>query len=135
MKKALVFTAIVLALIGGFMLISSPSEQTQQTAGVSTEMSEFSTIENDLKNGAVLLDVRTVEEFNESHIQQAVLFPLQTIEAGQFPEVEKTNKIYVYCRSGNRSAQAEKLLKNQGYSNIVDLGAMSDVIALGATTE
>ena len=135
MKKALVFTAIVLALIGGFMLISSPSEQTQQTAGVSTEMSEFSTIENDLKNGAVLLDVRTVEEFNESHIQQAVLFPLQTIEAGQFPEFEKTNKIYVYCRSGNRSAQAEKLLKNQGYSNIVDLGAMSDVIALGATTE
>ena len=135
MKKALVFTAIVLALIGGFMLISSPSEQTQQTAGVSTEMSEFSTIEKDLKNGAVLLDVRTVEEFNESHIQQAVLFPLQTIEAGQFPEVEKTNKIYVYCRSGNRSAQAEKLLKNQGYSNIVDLGAMSDVIALGATTE
>ena len=64
MKKALVFTAIVLALIGGFMLISSPSEQTQQTAGVSTEMSEFSTIEKDLKNGAVLLDVRTVEEFN-----------------------------------------------------------------------
>lgn len=135
MKKALVFTAIVLALIGGFMLISSPSEQTQQTAGVSTEMSEFSTIEKDLNNGAVLLDVRTVEEFNESHIQQAVLFPLQTIEAGQFPEVEKTNKIYVYCRSGNRSAQAEKLLKDQGYSNIVDLGAMSDVIALGATTE
>ena len=64
-----------------------------------------------------------------------MLFPLQTIEAGQFPEVEKTNKIYVYCRSGNRSAQAEKLLKDQGYSNIVDLGAMSDVIALGATTE
>ena len=135
MKKALVFTAIVLALIGGFILISSPSEQSQQTAGVSTKTSDYSAIEEDLKNGAVLLDVRTAEEFNEGHIKQAVLFPLQTIEAGQFPEVEKTNKIYLYCRSGNRSAQAEKLLKDQGYSNIVDLGAMSDVIALGATTQ
>ena len=135
MKKALVFTAIVLALIGGFILISSPSEQSQQTAGVSTKTSDYSAIEEDLKNGAVLLDVRTAEEFNEGHIKQAVLFPLQTIEAGQFPEVEKTNKIYLYCRSGNRSAQAEKLLRDQGYSNVVDLGAMSDVIALGATTQ
>jgi phage shock protein E len=134
MKKALIIIVVVLTIVGGFLLVRSPSEQSQQTAGVSTEITEFSVIEKDLQNGAVLLDVRTLEEFNIAHIEKATLLPLQSMETGQFPSVEMTSKIYVYCRSGNRSAEAEKLLNDQGYNNIVDLGAMNNVVALGAKT-
>ena len=42
----------------------------------------------------------------------------------QFPN--KDEKLYVYCRSGNRSAQAAKLLVNQGYTNVYDFGGVID---------
>lgn len=77
--------------------------------------------------GYILLDVRTPEEFSESHIQGAVLLPDYDIEA-RAAEVlpDRDTVLYVYCRSGRRSAASSALLADMGYTNIYDFGGIVD---------
>ena len=81
-----------------------------------------------INEGAILLDVRTKEEYDEQHINEAFLLPLDEINADSVSKIvdSKDKVIIVYCRSGNRSHQALELLKSLGYNNVYDLGAMSN---------
>jgi phage shock protein E len=79
----------------------------------------------------ILLDVRTPEEWAESHIDGATLLPLQELEARAAGELPKDADIVVYCRSGNRSAQAAEYLAGAGYSHISDMGGIQDWQAAG----
>lgn len=64
--------------------------------------------------GAVIIDVRTPEEFRAGHIKQSVNIPLQVI-AGKIADLKKKNKpIIAVCRSGARSGTAVGILKNAG---------------------
>ncbi|GAV20737.1 phage shock protein E [Mariprofundus micogutta] len=63
------------------------------------------------------IDVRTAEEFAAGHIEGARLIPVQEL-AERLNEVPKDKQVYVYCRSGKRSAQASSLLAKAGFSNI-----------------
>ena len=75
----------------------------------------------------ILLDVRTVEEFEERHIPGAINIPNETISSEEIPELPDTNQlILVYCRRGNRSKQASQKLAQQGYTNIVEFGGIND---------
>lgn len=71
-----------------------------------------------------LIDVRTVEEYAEGHIPMSFNLPLDKLESIQsiIPYADKT--IIVYCRSGNRSAEAATLLETYGYNTIYDLGGI-----------
>jgi len=64
--------------------------------------------------GGQLVDVRTTKEYSVSHIEKAVNLPLQDIQSRKFPAASKDKPIYLYCRTGNRSSQAIKLLKSAG---------------------
>jgi rhodanese-related sulfurtransferase len=78
-----------------------------------------------LANGeakALLLDVRTEEEFAAGHIPGAVLLPYDEL-AAKFREADKGRPIVVYCRSGRRSAIARETLLGMGYTNVSDFGA------------
>ena len=78
-------------------------------------------------DGAVLLDVRTPEEFAERHIPGAINIPNETISTEEIPELpDKDQLILVYCRSGNRSKQASEKLVALGYTNIVEFGGIND---------
>lgn len=92
---------------------------------------EFAGIQADIKNGAQLIDVRTAEEFSVGHFDGAINLPLDKIQSGEYPTVDKSTTLYVYCRSGNRSAQAKQLLEKAGFSKVKDLGGLSDVEKLG----
>ena len=75
----------------------------------------------------VILDVRTQEEYDAGHIAGAILVPNETISDKQpalLPDLDA--EILVYCRSGNRSAQAAKKLIAIGYTNVVDFGGIID---------
>jgi rhodanese-related sulfurtransferase len=75
----------------------------------------------------VVLDVRTQDEYDSGHIEQAVLLPVTEIEKRAFDVLtNKDEKILVYCRSGNRSATASKLLIEMGYTNVYDFGGIID---------
>ena len=75
----------------------------------------------------IILDVRTQEEFNEGHILGAILIPNETILDEQ-PELlpDLDAEILIYCRSGNRSAQAANKLIAMGYTDVVDFGGIID---------
>ncbi len=81
-----------------------------------------------INNGAVLIDVRTQEEYDEGHINGAILLTLDTISDSSVSEVvnSKDTPIIVYCRSGLRSHEALDKLNELGYKNVYDLGAMSN---------
>jgi rhodanese-related sulfurtransferase len=132
MKAAVIVGAVLLSLVGLFLVVSKPSDSTTSET-TSNEVSS-STFESDVASGTPLIDVRTPVEFDESHIQDALNLPLDTIKAGATPDASKSEKIYLYCRSGNRSAEAKQILEKAGYTNIVDLGGMNEVVALGAKT-
>lgn len=65
----------------------------------------------------VFIDVRTPEEYAEGHIEGAVLIPVQEL-AERINEVPKDKQVYLYCRSGRRSADAAGMLAKAGYTNI-----------------
>ena len=78
-------------------------------------------------NGAVLLDVRTPEEFADKHIPGAINIPNETIGTAEIPELpDQDQLILVYCRSGNRSKQASEKLAALGYTNVVEFGGIND---------
>ncbi|WHH61486.1 rhodanese-like domain-containing protein [Petroclostridium sp. X23] len=79
------------------------------------------------EEGIILLDVRTEEEYQEKHIPQSVLIPLEILEKEMQDKIpDKNTVIFVYCRSGRRSANASEILVSLGYTNIYDLGGIQD---------
>lgn len=73
--------------------------------------------------GAVLLDVRTAEEFEAGHLRGAVHIPCDEI-AGRLEELGVAgDTVVVYCRSGRRSARAASALRAAGFV-VCDVGAM-----------
>ena len=82
------------------------------------------TAESWVAQGAVLLDVRTAEEYAGGHAQDALNIPVEEL-SGRIGELPTDRAIIVYCRSGNRSSQANTLLCDQGF-DVYDLGAYSN---------
>lgn len=77
--------------------------------------------------GYILLDVRRADEFEAGHIPGAVNIPNEEIGTEELPSLpDKTQTIYIYCRSGNRSKQAADKLLALGYTNIIEFGGIID---------
>lgn len=74
--------------------------------------------------GAVLLDVRTPEEFASEHVEGAVNIPLGELAARSRELGRKERPVVVYCRSGRRSAEAARFLRSLGFAHVHDMGAM-----------
>ncbi len=81
--------------------------------------------------GGILLDVRTPEEFEEGHLEGAVNLSHDKIEA-QMSELDaltggdKSKPIVTYCGSGKRAGKARKTLEDAGYTNVTNVGGMTD---------
>lgn len=84
---------------------------------------------------AFLIDVRTESEWNSGHAKGAILFELSKIQEGETPAVSKDAEIYLYCRSGSRSGVAKEILKKEGFTNVENLGGLSDWQSLGGEIE
>ena len=77
--------------------------------------------------GATVVDVRTAEEYGESHIPGAVLVPLDTIGSQRPAALPDTGaELLVYCRSGVRSRAAAEQLAALGYQQVYDFGGIID---------
>ena len=75
--------------------------------------------------GAVLLDVRTPQEYREGHIPGSQNVPLQQLDNVEEVTENKDTVLYVYCRSGARSRQAVSLLQAMGYTNVHNIGGIA----------
>ena len=81
----------------------------------------------DNENGYVILDVRTQEEFDESHIDGAILIPdYEITDKAESVLKDKNQLILVYCRSGRRSKLAAEELVKLGYTNVKEFGGIID---------
>lgn len=81
----------------------------------------------DSEEGYIILDVRTLEEYDQGHIPGAILIPNTEIEARAEEELtDKDQLILVYCRSGRRSKLAAEILVELGYTNIKEFGGILD---------
>lgn len=67
-----------------------------------------------MSRGAIIVDVRTPEEFKSGHLKGSVNYPLQMLSGNIYRLQEANKPIIVCCRSGSRSAVAKQMLKAQG---------------------
>lgn len=76
----------------------------------------------------MLLDVRTPDEHAEKHIPGSVLLPIELVDevTGAAADVipDKDTPVFVYCRSGRRSANAARILMGLGYKDVYNLGGI-----------
>lgn len=109
---------LTLALISS---CSSPSG-TYRTISSDEARKEFEESDSN-----IIVDVREIDEYEEVHIKGAINIPLSTIDDERPEELPDLNaKIYIYCRSGRRSAEASEKLAKMGYTNITDFGGILD---------
>lgn len=76
-------------------------------------------------DGAVLLDVRTAEEYRDGHIEGSINLPLDRISFIKNAVKDKSTPLYVHCLSGSRSGQAVLYLKQIGFRNATNIGGIS----------
>ena len=72
----------------------------------------------------VIIDVRTSKEFQSGHLENSINIEWQDILSIS-SNIEKSKKIYLYCRSGNRSQKATEILSQAGFLNVENLGSIT----------
>jgi len=76
-----------------------------------------------------VIDVRTLDEWNTGHLESAINIEWQNITSIE-SNIPKNEKIYLYCRSGNRSGKATKILLDAGYTNVINAGSIEEASSL-----
>jgi phage shock protein E len=77
-----------------------------------------------LRNGAVVIDVRSAGEFTAGHLAKAINIPLSEIESVTARKVRDKNQVLLlHCQNGKRSSEATRKLKELGYTNAYNLGS------------
>lgn len=147
MKKLITIVIILsLVVVGGIVMFNifgaKQNQQSSNRADSKIKLSgsgdesdvSFEQITKEVNaKQAILLDVRTAEEFSSGHAEHSLNLSLQDIEGGVLPKTDKATRVYVYCRSGNRSAAAISILEKAGFTSLVNLGGLADVQKIGAT--
>ena len=114
-------------ILAALLFLAGCSATGKEGAGYSQIVMETAMDLMASETGHIILDVRTPEEFAAGHIPGALNIPNETIGTDEIPQLpEKEQRIYVYCRSGNRSKQAAEKLVALGYTDIVEIGGIID---------
>lgn len=104
---------------------SSPTSLTEPTAAVDIRVvSPVEAAETiaDSSDDLVILDVRTQEEFDEAHIEGAVMLDFYRDDfAEELAKFDPDVSYVLYCRSGNRSSEARALMADLGFSSVEDI--------------
>jgi len=133
-SRTTLYLIVISLLLIQFYNLASPGiaadpVRTDTSVQVANDMINNSTVYPDL----LVLDVRTVEEFNTNHLHNATLIPLAEL-AGRLAELASYNdtEIIVYCQSGSRSLQASDILVANNFTKIFNmLGGINTWINAG----
>ena len=128
---AIIVILVILVAIGIFLKNRNSSTEDNKVSVKDAKiqyvsMNDIEKIMNENEN-YIILDVRTIEEYNDGHIPGAICIPNETIDENVVNKLpNKEQLILIYCRSGNRSKQATKKLKDLGYLNLIEFGGIID---------
>jgi phage shock protein E len=107
----------VIAILASALLLAGCSTSSN---AVDLSVSEFSS--KVAEAGVIALDVRTPGEFTEGHIEGAILVDFQSGNfENEIASLDKNQTYAVYCRSGNRSGQAVKVMSDAGFTKLYNL--------------
>ena len=126
----LIIILVIIVVIGIFLKNRNSKEDNKNTVKDANiqyvSMNDIEKIMNENEN-YIILDVRTIEEYNDGHIPSAICIPNETIDENVVNKLpNKEQLILIYCRSGNRSKQATIKLKDLGYLNLIEFGGIID---------
>ena len=80
---------------------------------------------------SVIIDVRTLKEWNAGHLATAKHLQLDLVAESISTVVKnKDQQVYLYCRSGNRSGQAKIIMDSLGYTNVINAGGLGNASEL-----
>jgi len=100
---------------------------------INLNSSEFSQKLNEDKDG-VLLDIRTPGEYSQGHIPNSTLMDIYNPSfVEDIQKLDRDKNYYLYCRSGNRSHHAGKMMKKLGFKTVYNL--KSGILGWGETLE
>ena len=128
---AIIVILVILVAIGIFLKNRNSSTEDNKVSVKEANiqyvsMNDIEKIMNENEN-YIILDVRTIEEYNDGHIPGAICIPNETIDENVVSKLpDKEQLILIYCRSGNRSKQATKKLEDLGYLNLIEFGGIID---------
>ena len=133
MKNLIAIIVILVILVAIGIFLKNRNSSTEENKITTKEpniqyvsMNDIEKIMNENEN-YIILDVRTIEEYNDGHIPGAICIPNETIDENVVSKLpDKEQLILIYCRSGNRSKQATKKLKDLGYLNLIEFGGIID---------
>ncbi len=83
----------------------------------------------------LLIDVRTLDEWNEGHAKGALHWELGSPLRQAITTLPKDMPIFTYCRSGARSEQAKQILIDEGFVNVTNSGGLDEVLTHGSELE
>lgn len=132
MKRIALIIPLAAILVTGIVIATKQGDAPQPQNA--PQAKAYAAIQEKIAQGSPIIDVRTPEEFAEKHIKEAINLPLADIQAGKLPKADTSQTIYLYCRSGSRANQAKAILEQAGYKDIINLGGLEAVIAMGAET-
>lgn len=109
--------AALIVLVAVIWIIASNNSKPSNSLPSEVSVSEALTKRD---SGAFILDVRQPDEWNEAHIPDSTLIPLDQLP-NRINELPKDQEIVVVCRSGNRSAQGRDILLEAGFTNVTSM--------------
>ncbi len=80
-----------------------------------------------IKGGAMIVDVRTTEEFNDEHYPKALNIPVDEVFDRLSEFGDRAKPVVVYCATGSRSAYAARVLRSAGYTDVINAGGLYDM--------
>lgn len=128
-RKSTKALRIIATLVLSTLAVTGCSSNGSTSPQLGIEEFAAKTVEADV----VVLDVRTPEEFAEGHLANAINIDFQSGNfANEISKLDKGTTYAVYCRSGNRSGQAVKVLADLGFTDLYDMdGGVIDWAAAG----
>lgn len=104
------------------ILVAAAAFYAMRAAGKDT-----SAAKDKIKQGALVLDVRTAGEFAGGHYTGAVNIPVQELK-NRISELGSTNRaVVVYCAAGVRAGKAKQILLDAGFKDVTNAGGLSDL--------
>ncbi|MEX1333846.1 MAG: rhodanese-like domain-containing protein [Candidatus Limnocylindrales bacterium] len=126
----------ILALVAVFTITACDDSEASSDAPGAYTVSADAAVALIEAGERTVIDVRSPAEFAEAHIVGALNIDVNGPEfADRIAELDPEEPFLVYCRSGNRSAQAASQMEDVGIEDIADAGGLADLAAAGAPVE
>ncbi|MBB6612473.1 rhodanese-like domain-containing protein [Pontibacter sp. Tf4] len=123
---------ILVTIVSAFFSCGQP----QQDATTAKRLTPTEYKQQATTQKGVLIDVRTQEEFASGHLQGAANSDLLNGDfAKSLDGLDKEKTYYLYCKSGNRSGKAAKLMQDAGFKNVFNIGGYEELKSAGLPTK